>query len=85
MTKAEIVRAWKDPKFRASLSEDQLAALPASPVGGSVTELTEDQLQNVGGGETGTGLIPTVSGDCNGGLSCWTILKIAVTVAIAAV
>ena len=30
---AVIARAWRDPTFMASLSEDQLASLPDSPAG----------------------------------------------------
>ncbi|MFJ8581035.1 mersacidin/lichenicidin family type 2 lantibiotic [Micromonospora sp. NPDC093277] len=29
----EVVRAWRDHVFRASLSDEELARLPASPVG----------------------------------------------------
>ncbi len=32
MTKSEIVRAWKDPKFRADLGNAGYAAMSASPV-----------------------------------------------------
>jgi mersacidin/lichenicidin family type 2 lantibiotic len=34
MSKEMIIRAWKDPSFRATLSEAELAALPANPAGG---------------------------------------------------
>jgi mersacidin/lichenicidin family type 2 lantibiotic len=33
MSNADIVRAWKDEAYRRSLSEDQLASLPAHPAG----------------------------------------------------
>ena len=50
MTKAMIIRAWKDASFRASLTEEQRAALPANPAGLSAVELNETELQEVVGG-----------------------------------
>ena len=35
MSKEQIVRAWKDPSFRASLSAAELAVIPANPAGES--------------------------------------------------
>ena len=43
MNKADIVRAWKDPVYRATLSPEQLASLPAHPAG--TVELEEERLQ----------------------------------------
>ena len=58
MNKESIVRAWKDPAYRASLSPEQRAELPEHPSG--VTELDEGTLgQAVGGG----GLDPVVIGN----------------------
>jgi mersacidin/lichenicidin family type 2 lantibiotic len=48
MNKADIVRAWKDPLYRATLSPEQLATLPAHPAG--TVELKEESLQAAGGG-----------------------------------
>jgi mersacidin/lichenicidin family type 2 lantibiotic len=48
MNPRDIVRAWKDPKFRAGLSEAEIAALPANPAG--LVEVNEDDLKNVAGG-----------------------------------
>ncbi|HEX8433629.1 mersacidin/lichenicidin family type 2 lantibiotic [Archangium sp.] len=45
-----IIRAWKDPEFRASLTSEQRAALPESPSGKSMTELGEDELGDAVGG-----------------------------------
>lgn len=39
-----IIRAWKDPEYRASLSSEERAALPESPAGQSVVELDEAEL-----------------------------------------
>ncbi|WP_156051466.1 mersacidin/lichenicidin family type 2 lantibiotic [Allokutzneria albata] len=40
-------RAWKDPVLRATMSEEELAALPANPAG--AVELTDRALDNVRG------------------------------------
>ena len=47
MTIANIIRAWEDPEYRKSLSEEELAKLPGNPVG--QIELTEDELSEVMG------------------------------------
>lgn len=47
-----IIRAWKDPEFRASLTSEQRAALPESPSGKPMTELDEGELTDVVGGAT---------------------------------
>jgi mersacidin/lichenicidin family type 2 lantibiotic len=41
----KAIRAWEDPEFRSSLSAEDLAALPASPVG--AIELTDAELGEV--------------------------------------
>ncbi|WNG58870.1 mersacidin/lichenicidin family type 2 lantibiotic [Archangium gephyra] len=50
MKKESIVRAWKDPAFRASLSAEERASLPESPSGRALTELDESELLGVTGG-----------------------------------
>jgi mersacidin/lichenicidin family type 2 lantibiotic len=45
-----IIRAWKDPAFRASLTSEERAALPELPSGKPVTELEEDELADAVGG-----------------------------------
>lgn len=47
--KFDIVQAWKDESYRASLSDEQLSALPANPAG----ELTDADLADVAGGFDG--------------------------------
>ena len=42
-----IIRAWEDAAYRNSLSAEERAALPASPVG--EIELTDDELKDVMG------------------------------------
>ena len=50
MTKAVIIRAWKDPEFRASLSAEERAALPENPTGSPMNELDEADLGHAIGG-----------------------------------
>jgi mersacidin/lichenicidin family type 2 lantibiotic len=44
-----IIRAWKDPNYRASLSAEQRAALPESPAGAPLTDMSETELGQVAG------------------------------------
>lgn len=53
----DVVRAWKDPKYRASLSEDELAGLPLNPAG--VIEINDAEL---GGAHGGTSVVCWVIG-----------------------
>ena len=48
-TTVDVVRAWKDPAYRATLSGDELARIPASPVG--MSELDPNVLGTVVGGQ----------------------------------
>src|SRR5262249_25096994 len=48
MNRVDIVRAWKDEEYRLSLTEEQLAALPANPAG--TVELDAAELEAAGGG-----------------------------------
>ncbi len=50
MKKDLIIRAWKDPQYRASLSPEERASLPASPCGRALTELDETELLGITGG-----------------------------------
>ncbi len=51
MKRDTIVRAWKDPEFRASLTTEERSALPECPAGQAFTELGESELEDaVGGG-----------------------------------
>jgi mersacidin/lichenicidin family type 2 lantibiotic len=50
MKKDMIVRAWKDPRYRASLPAGERAALPESPSGRPMTELGERELHETVGG-----------------------------------
>ena len=44
----DVIRAWKDPNYRAGLSDDERAALPASPAG--TIDVSETDLVGVEGG-----------------------------------
>ncbi len=47
MAGRDVVRAWKNPIYRATLSEEELSRLPSNPAG--VAELTDDQLKEASG------------------------------------
>ncbi|HYU32094.1 MAG TPA: mersacidin/lichenicidin family type 2 lantibiotic [Thermoanaerobaculia bacterium] len=47
MNKADVIRAWKDPLYRATLSTEELAQLPGHPSG--VLELRDEQLRTITG------------------------------------
>lgn len=66
----EVTRVWKDPKYRASLSAEELAALPAHPAGESWPTLATDELcQLIGGALSESSQIqrPTIN---SGGYVC---------------
>lgn len=44
----DVVRAWKDPKYRAGLSEEELSTLPAHPAG--IIDLGDAELGSAHGG-----------------------------------
>ncbi|HEY9674768.1 MAG TPA: mersacidin/lichenicidin family type 2 lantibiotic [Waterburya sp.] len=48
MSHEDIIRAWKDPEYRMSLSEEKRAQLPENPAG--LIELTDGEMGLVGGG-----------------------------------
>jgi mersacidin/lichenicidin family type 2 lantibiotic len=56
MNKTDVIRAWKDPVYRVSLSPEQQAALPAHPSG--ITDLSDEQLVT-GGLQTPQTTAPT--------------------------
>jgi mersacidin/lichenicidin family type 2 lantibiotic len=49
MKKESILRAWRDPEYRESLSAEERAALPAHP--SAAIELRDEQLTTVRGGD----------------------------------
>ena len=50
MNKTDVVRAWKDPLYRASLSPEEIGGLPVHPSG--LVELDDAQLKGTAGGIT---------------------------------
>ena len=50
MNPKTIIRAWKDPEFRAHLTSEERRALPDNPSGQPMTELGEDAMGDVMGG-----------------------------------
>jgi mersacidin/lichenicidin family type 2 lantibiotic len=46
--KIDLVRAWKDPEYRKSLTAEQLASLPPNPAGAG--ELSDAELHKAAGG-----------------------------------
>lgn len=55
MKKKDVIRAWRDPEYYASLSEAERARVPDHPAG--VVELSDEELNGlaseVAGGTTG--------------------------------
>ena len=47
MSNLDIIRAWKEPRYRRSLSAEQLQRLPGNPAG--PTDLTVDELKVAAG------------------------------------
>ena len=47
MKKLDIIRAWKNPVYRDSLSAEELASFPAHPAG--LAELTDEELKKASG------------------------------------
>jgi mersacidin/lichenicidin family type 2 lantibiotic len=48
MTPQKIVRSWKDPVYRSTLTDVERASLPAHPAGS--LELSDDDLRQAAGG-----------------------------------
>ena len=48
MEKIDVVRAWKDPLYRARLSREEIHGLPLHPAG--LLEVDEEQLRSISGG-----------------------------------
>lgn len=47
MSKADIVRAWKDPFYRSRLTAEERAQLPDHP--SALVELDDEQLHSISG------------------------------------
>jgi mersacidin/lichenicidin family type 2 lantibiotic len=44
----DVVRAWKDPEYRKTLTPEELASLPENPAGAS--EVSDEDVGSVSGG-----------------------------------
>ena len=64
MSHVDIIRAWKDEEYRASLSAAELAELPAHPAG--PIELDDTALDAVAGGMRKEDPLVTIVRDCPG-------------------
>jgi mersacidin/lichenicidin family type 2 lantibiotic len=64
MSKVNIVRAWKDAEYRASLEAAEQAKVPAHPAG--LIDLTGTEMSDVVGGDggNGTGTHHGTGGNC---------------------
>jgi mersacidin/lichenicidin family type 2 lantibiotic len=69
MPKIDIIRAWKDEEYRASLTDAERAQLPAHPAG--LIELEDAELNTVVGGSH--------AGGCGTGFCTVTYPKCCVT------
>ncbi len=67
MSIKDIIRAWKDSSFRASLSDEQRALLPTNPIG---EVLSEEQLQAITGGMKDQCATDTGGCSCTGNEGC---------------
>lgn len=48
----QIIKAWKDPEYRANLTGEQVESLPAHPSGSLLVEIDVERLTAVNGGHT---------------------------------
>jgi mersacidin/lichenicidin family type 2 lantibiotic len=48
MSNIDIIRAWKDEKYRSSLNDEQRSQLPKNPAG--TIELSDSVMENLVGG-----------------------------------
>jgi mersacidin/lichenicidin family type 2 lantibiotic len=49
--KVDVIRAWKDPSYRAALSEAERSLIPTHPSG--LVEMTDAELKEASGLNTG--------------------------------
>ncbi len=72
MTKVNIIRAWKDATYFASLTDAEKAAVPANPAGNIA--LGAD-MQAVVGGSRPVAAMSRLAASCTGGNTCCTTTK----------
>ena len=47
MNKADVIRTWKDPLYRSTLTPEELDRRPSHPAG--ILELDDEQLRSISG------------------------------------
>ena len=62
MSRLDVIRAWKDQEYRASLKDSELAMLPAHPAG--AVEMPPDDLAFAGANEMSYPGVCTCIGIC---------------------
>lgn len=62
MSLIDVIRAWRDPEYRSTLSSEQLAELPAHPAG--LIELSDAELARASGLESLDTVAITVNSPC---------------------
>jgi mersacidin/lichenicidin family type 2 lantibiotic len=67
MSIMDVIRAWEDPEYRKSLSDEERAKLPANPVG--EIELTDDDLSEVTGADQSGNSVGCKTTNCTRGNS----------------
>ncbi|MBS3030689.1 MAG: mersacidin/lichenicidin family type 2 lantibiotic (plasmid) [Dolichospermum sp. DET50] len=71
MSTNDIIRAWKDEDYRASLTEEQRLQLPENPAG--LIELTDDDMSSMVGGLLAGEVHTKTCNHCCGSASAATI------------
>lgn len=61
----DIIRAWKDAKYRSTLTAEQLESIPANPAG--AIELNDTELSAVTGGMARSSDLSSVLRTCTSG------------------
>lgn len=75
MSKVDIIRAWRDEEYRASLSPEEQALVPEHPAG--AIELDETDLQQVAGaGSNAVGTAGCCEKPATLGMYCLTLLNL---------
>lgn len=64
MSNFDIIRAWKDEDYRATLSQEQLDSLPENPAG--LIELKDEDMSSLSGGCTTCGGTTAITHTCFG-------------------
>jgi mersacidin/lichenicidin family type 2 lantibiotic len=66
----DVIRAWKDSEYRATLSAEQLEEIPSNPAGDALSEMDLELIKGSAAADSG-GYICSVSAEC-WGFSCGT-------------